>query len=505
MKIIKKIAAIMLSVMMVLGMCSVVGAEGAGTTSGTSETTGSITINNAIKDQTYTIYQILELESFSDKSTTGETTTGNYAYKVATGWENFFKEGAKGHDYVTIDGAGYVTWIDGKDAAAFAKEALAYAKDTNNSVANNGAEKAQSTTVTFKNLDLGYYLVDSSTGALCSLDTTATEVDIQEKNTAPTLNKQVKEDSTSNWENKNTADIGQTVEFQVTIDAKKGAENYVLHDVMSEGLTFDSNSVKVVKKTGETTTNLENGREYTLITSATESTDPKCTFEVKFMKTFCDTLTDNDKLIVTYSATLNKNAVVAGSGNANTAKLEYGDKHFTTPSETTTKTYEIPVLKYTNKNEVDKPLAGAVFELYRDKACTGNQISFVKNTTASEGYDLYRIATSSDTAVVKQITTTADGKFKIYGLDADTYYLKEVTQPAGYNKLKDPITIKINDEGNIYVNGVSEANIGDVKVLNNTGSILPSTGGMGTTLFYIFGAILVVGSGVVLITKKRMK
>ena len=279
----------------------------------------------------------------------------------------------------------------------------------------------------------------------------------------------------------------------------------MLHDVMSEGLTFDSNSVKVVKKTGETTTNLENGREYTLITSATESTDPKCTFEVKFMKTFCDTLTDNDKLIVTYSATLNKNAVVAGSGNANTAKLEYGDKHFTTPSETTTKTYEIPVLKYTNKNEVDKPLAGAVFELYRDKACTGNQISFVKNTTASEGYDLYRIATSSDTAVVKQITTTADGKFKIYGLDADTYYLKEVTQPAGYNKLKDPITIKINDEGNIYVNGVSEANIGDVKVLNNTGSILPSTGGMGTTLFYIFGAILVIGSGVVLITKKRMK
>lgn len=80
MKIIKKIAAIMLSVMMVLGMCSVVGAEETGTTSGTSETTGSITINNAIKDQTYTIYQILELESFSDKSTTGETTTGNYAY-----------------------------------------------------------------------------------------------------------------------------------------------------------------------------------------------------------------------------------------------------------------------------------------------------------------------------------------------------------------------------------------------------------------------------------------
>lgn len=509
MKIIKKIAAIMLSVMMVLGMCSVVGAEGNADSGKYEENTGKITITGAIKDQRYTIYRILKLESFSRDD--ADRNKGNYAYTVETGWESFVNDATTGGAYLTKDPtSGYVTWNATKtsdnDKAEFAKLALKYAIDNSSSVTSTKSEKtAETTSVTFTELPLGYYLVDSSVGALCSLDTTAKEVNIQEKNTAPTLNKQVKEDSDDTWRNENTADIGQTVEFQVTIDAKKGAENYVLHDVMSEGLTFDSNSVKVVKKTGETTKNLENGTEYTLITSATESTDPKCTFEVKFEKTFCDTLTDNDKLIVTYSATLNKNAVVAGSGNANTAKLEYGDKHFTTPSETTTKTYEIPVLKYTNKNGADTPLAGAVFELYRDKACTENQISFVKNTTASEGYDLYRIATSSDTAVVKQITTTADGKFKICGLDADTYYLKEVTQPAGYNKLEAPIKIKIDDEGKIYVNEVAEANVGDVKVLNKTGSILPSTGGMGTTLFYIFGAILVIGSGVVLITKKRMK
>lgn len=105
----------------------------------------------------------------------------------------------------------------------------------------------------------------------------------------------------------------------------------------------------------------------------------------------------------------------------------------------------------------------------------------------------------------EQVTTTATGKFKIQGLDAGTYYLTETQQPAGYNKLKAPITIKIDDEGKIYVNEAEEVNVGDVKVLNNTGSLLPSTGGMGTTLFYIFGAILVIGSGVVLITKKRMK
>ena len=106
MKIIKKIAAIMLSVMMVLGMCSVVGAE-ENTTSGTSAPNkGKITIDKAIEGQTYTIYQILELESFSDK--TAEN-SGNYAYKVADSWGDFFKEGAKGRDYVTIDDAGYVT------------------------------------------------------------------------------------------------------------------------------------------------------------------------------------------------------------------------------------------------------------------------------------------------------------------------------------------------------------------------------------------------------------
>lgn len=514
MKIIKKIAAIMLSVMMVLGMCSVVGAEGT-TTSGTSAAnTGSIKINNAIKDQTYTIYQILELESFSEKPTTGETDAGNYAYKATDKWRKFVSEAANtsGKKYFIEEG-GYVKWNPevGKEAGdieEFAKKALAYAKDVNNKVANKGSTTAEGTTVTFDNLSLGYYLVDSSTGALCSLDTTAMDVTINEKNKEPKLNKQVKEDSTSDWKNENTADIGQKVEFQVTIDAKKGAENYVLHDVMSNGLTFDPNSVIVVKKTGDNNQTLTKGTDYQVVTTGLEDTNP-CTFHVEFVQTFCDTLTDDDKLIVTYSATLNnKDAVVAGSGNSNIAKLEYGDKHFTTPSETTTKTYEIPVLKYTNKNGRDTPLAGAVFELYRDKECkTENQVSFVKNATDLEKYDLYRIATSSDveSESVKQITTTTEGKFKIYGLDADTYYLKEVTPPAGYNKLTSPIEIKIDTDGKIYVNKSTVANSGAVKVENKTGSILPSTGGMGTTLFYIFGVILVVGSGVVLITKKRMK
>lgn len=111
----------------------------------------------------------------------------------------------------------------------------------------------------------------------------------------------------------------------------------------------------------------------------------------------------------------------------------------------------------------------------------------------------------NSSGTVTEITTGDTGKFTIQGLDAGTYYLTETQQPAGYNKLKDPIKIKIDEAGVIKVVTDKEDEVTEVKVLNKTGSILPSTGGMGTTLFYIFGAILVIGSGVVLITKKRMK
>lgn len=131
MKMMKKIAAIILSVMMVLGMCSVVGAEGT-TTSGTSVAKkGKITINEAKDGQTYTIYQILELESFSEKPTTGETDAGNYAYKATDKWGKFVSEAVNtnGKKYFIEEG-GYVKWNPevGKEAGdieEFAKKALA--------------------------------------------------------------------------------------------------------------------------------------------------------------------------------------------------------------------------------------------------------------------------------------------------------------------------------------------------------------------------------------------
>lgn len=511
MKIIKKITAIMLSVMMVLGMCSVVGAEGTGTTSGTSADKGQITITNAVPKQTYTIYQILELESFSDKTTKD---TGNYAYKATSKWKNFV-ESSTGKTYLETDDSGYVTWKKNADPAAFAKEALDYAKKQTTSIAEKSEVAPDATagnttsTVTFGNLPLGYYLVDSSVGALCSLDTTAKEVEIQEKNGVPSVDKKVKNGTT--YEEKNTASIGDKVEFKTTITVQPGAQNYVLHDKMSDGLTFD-NSVEV-KKGGDTTALTASGN-YELVTDATEKGDD-CTFHIKFTEEFCNSIKTETKIIVTYSSILNEKAKIKTDENTNETWLKYGDEKESNHDSTITKTFEIPVFKYTNKGTTatEKPLAGAEFTLTRNDET--EPIKLVKvSAAAGASDDVYRVAMNSDTGgtVISdgKVTTPSSGKLRIQGLAEGTYYLTETQQPAGYNILKEAIKIEIDKDGNIKYASKSEKlnsmpSGGNVKVLNNTGSILPSTGGMGTTLFYIFGAILVIGSGVVLITKKRMK
>lgn len=499
MKIIKKIAAIMLSVMMVLGMCSVVGAAGTGTTSGTSADKGKITIENPIQGQTYTIYQILELESFSDKTT--EPNTGNYAYKVAKGWDEFLTDSAyKGSTYLEKGTDGYVTIKSSAPSnfADLAKSALQYVKnhpDTSFTTYNKIPDATGE--VEFTDLSLGYYLVDSTAGALCSLDTTATEVKIQEKNGVPSVEKKVK--NGTNYEDNNTASIDDEVEFQTTITAQAGAQNYVLHDTMSAGLTFNG-SVEV-RKVGDTTPLSALGN-YELVTDATTMGD-NCTFHIKFTEGFCDSITADTKIIVTYSATLNESAEIAGKGNKNETWLTYGDSSKTTTDETTTKTFEIPVFKYTkgaSGTGAETGLKDAQFILKKQGEASGMGLEKVTPTPSGKEGIVYRYKKSTSETVV---TTDNTGKFTIQGLAPGIYELVEKEAPKGYNKLSAPVEITIGNDGKVSYNTETDAKW--VKVENKTGSILPSTGGMGTTLFYIFGAILVIGSGVVLITKKRMK
>lgn len=504
MKLIKKIAAIMFAFMMVVSMsCNVKADEGTTATTGEK---GTITINNAIPGQTYKIYKILELESYNP-------TTKNYAYKVTPEWKSFVEN--EGQTYLTkVDGTDYVNWVgdstnDGTHVKEFAEKAIAYVKKENSPVKEYTSQDAPvasagqtTSTVTFDELSLGYYLVDSSVGTLCSLDTTNTDATIREKNGVPSVDKKVSNIQNGTYESTNNASIGDTVDFQTTITAQPGAQNYVLHDKMTEGLTLKNDSI-VVKK-GESPVATSN---YTLKTSGFID---GCTFEIVFGQTFCDGLQKDEKITVTYSATLNANAVIGNDANTNTNKtlLSYGDSQKTTEVTTNTKTFEMNVFKFyedKNNSNTEKGLAGATFKLTKDSK-DANNITFVKTSNETATNDVYRVAKTGETGAVTTITSPKSGKFTIQGLGAGTYYLTETKQPDGYNKLSGPVTVVIDKDGQVKVkNGDAYDEVTQVKVENKSGTVLPSTGGVGTTMIYLIGGALVLGSGVVLATKRRVK
>ena len=478
MKRMRSVFALLLALVMMLALGTTAFAEGE------SATTGSITIDNAVAGKTYTIYKIFDLDSHN-------TDYSALTYKVDADWAGFFADGAAGLTYVNIDDMGYVTWKNGASAADFAAAAIAYAKD--NSITADGSTVASSSTVKFENLELGYYLVQSELGALCSLDTTMPDVTIKEKNAEPTIDKQVEEDSTGAYGKTNDADIGQTVNFKTTVTVIDGnPKGYVVHDTMSAGLTFNGSVAVTVNGTAIT-------EGFTLVTTGLTDGD---TFEVQFTD---GTLKANDVVVITYSATVNANAVIAGNGNTNTTKLSYtdttGTSHDTENSETRTYTWQFDVFKYTKNGETETALEGAKFVLYKG---TGDAKSYA---VIADGKLTGWTSTQAEATV---LTTPADGKFAVSGLDADTYYLEETEAPAGYNKLKDPVEFKITASVDGTTNvGTATVTYGDnytgtVKVENKTGAELPSTGGIGTTIFYVLGTIFVVGAGIVLVVKKRM-
>ena len=441
---------------------------------GTNNNFGSITIDNAEEGHTYSAYQVLVLESYN-------TDANAYSYKAASGWGDWLKTQTQ---YVSVDAQGYVTWVQNADAAAFAKAALAHAEA--NKIAPTATQTATSSTVTFSSLNLGYYLVDTTLGTLCSLDTTVPNATMKEKNEVPSQEKEVQEDSDGSWGDKNTAEIGDTVNFRTTIQVKPGAESYVLHDVMTEGLTLDPDSVTVA--------NLNKGTDYTVATGTADG----CTFEITFSQTYLDSVTADIELTVTYNAVLNEDAKIYTDAETNRTWLDYGDDtntKSTPPSETKTYTFKVDVVK---TDEDDKVLDGAQFKLY-DAKTGGNEIALVK---VSDG--VYRLAKDGETGV--EYITTVNGELEIKGFDANTnYYLEETKAPDGYNKLAERVEIPV-EEANLEAsvsNGVYQS--GGILVVNKAGSLLPTTGGMGTTIFYVAGGAIVVAAAATLVYRKRME
>ena len=512
-KTIQKLMAVLLAAAMVCAMAIPAFATDGDATAAAATGTGSITIENAVTNQTYKIYRILNLEYHAD--------TNSYRYTANGAWEGFILR--ENNNFKLDKETGAVTWINtnpennGTAIQQIANSAGKYAEYTPNKVQEDGSAKATGITLTFSNLPLGWYLVvsdlvDLDKGALCSIGTTDPNAVIREKNSKPTIEKEVYEGDTLGYSN--DAGIGDTVKFQTRIHVTDGnPTNYVLHDTMAKGLDFNEKSVTVLlvrdPKTGGSNYggNLTPGTDYELVTSTSDT----CTFEIKFLKA----LKPYDHIQVDYSATVTSDAVIGTTGNDNKAVLTYGNNSTTTESSTT-KTYvwEMGVRKFANLggDDTNHALADAEFQLYKKDGDTQKYANFVETSTTS----VYKLTgwTNNATEATK-VKTPANGNITFEGLDAGTYYLEETKAPVGYNKLTAPITVVI-DRGTLptvasqtisYTVKYGDTTADDhiVRVENKAGTVLPSTGGMGTTLFYVIGGGLMVAAIVLLVTKKRME
>lgn len=459
MKYLKKLSVVVLILALVMSLTSVAFAASDNT----------ITINGAKVGQTYKIYKMLDLETDSSNKV--------FSYTVNSEWEAFFTGDGAGAAYVTINSNGYVEWKAGKDTAAemekFGKAAAAYAK----SKSVTDSEKATNDTLVFTGLESGYYLITSTYGTLAMVDTTPTtpNATVNEKNSTPVPDKEVQEDSTQNWGEKNDAQIGDTVYYKTKLTLQNGALKYIMHDKMDDGLTFNTESVRIE--------GLTVGTDYTVVT---EGLEDGCTFEVRFTETYLNSITGQTDITVTYNAVLNENAKVE-TPEVNKVTLTWGENNDneSEPTTTETETHKFAVLKYDGKDADKKNLAGAEFQL---KDANGKVVKLIKENDTT-----YRVANGNEAGAVDKFVTVASGNIVINGVDSDAYTLKEVKAPDGYNLIKNEINVQVDKANNLVV-----------EIANNTGLELPGTGGMGTTLIYGAGAVLVIGAAVLLVSKKRM-
>lgn len=487
MKALKKVLALCLAAILLLAMCPTAFAD----TSSTENAT--ITIEDAKEGEIYKIYRMFDVLSVDTSADPVQI-----SYKVTSEWAKFFEAGAAGADYITLSD-GYPTWKTGMSAADFAKAAKTYATGITETAQNT----ATAAGVTFT-VPLGYYFVDSSLGAVCNLTSAHQNVTIREKNGVPTVVKKISENGQPT--DKNVAGIGDTITYQSEVTLYQGTKEVVYHDVMTEGLTFDNTSVQLDGSTLPGGVTVKVGNDVT----------DNCTFEVVFSQQYLNTLDINtnpntsgsgnlsQKIVkLTYTATVNEKAKVDDK-DTNTAHLTFGENGKSQPSTTETSYRSFDLIKYAVKGGKKELLDGAKFSLYKDSACTaGQEIKLFQVSNDDKG-TVYRVATASETGVTE--ITTEKKLITIKGLDDTTYYLKETAAPKGYNPLTGPVTVDLTNgsltataEADFY-----EAGTG-IQVENQSGTTLPSTGGIGTTIFYVIGGILMAGAVVLLVSKKRME
>lgn len=415
MKKMKKVLSLILTVIMVLAMAVPTYA-------------GTITIGNAVNGQTYSAYKIFDVEVVGD----GDNAT--YAYRIDSRTSDWFTviesylagEGKGEFELRQVDDTTEydVIWTESSFTQADAADLAEYLNANKEGKTVDATATAKSGSATIQTDEPGYYFVDSSMGALCALNTVNDTQTIDEKNAAPEVEKKILEDETEQSEI--SKKVGDKVEFQITITAGGQADTtYVLHDSMSDGLTFDEDSTIQVKVKGTPvdTDNYSISRENHNCTSNPQIEN--CTFEIAFNQEYTSSLEKGTEIVVTYSAIINEDAIkdvnLDGSmSETNKVTLQYGNS-FTVDSDDTqvvVKLYQFDIVK-TDTNKAF--LNGAEFALYEGE----NQIDLVKAST-NGNVNVYRPATDAEKIVEGFESAPIEaGIAKIIGLENITYNLVE--------------------------------------------------------------------------------
>lgn len=496
---------------------------------------GNATLTVSTKDAKFAGKTVNAYKMFS---ATVSSDGGAVSHTLNDAWKPFFKNSVGLTDVtdanVNDKANEYVSGLTGKekDLSAFAANASNWAQ-TNNITADATATVSKNAatdgkyTATFTNLDYGYYVVavpgatvaDTNSQYAALVRVHSTSVDAEIKGALPTVDKKVQVNGTG--KDATDAKIGDTLTFTLTstIPDMSAYNTYTFNfkDTLSKGLTFGQvTSVKV----GDTT--LTKDTDYTVTTAPADSGKTLLTVAMKDFKTK-QQANAGKKITVTYTATLNKDAVVGGAGNVNSATIQYSNNPSTNgtgesePSKVRVFTYGFTVDKYTGKNYDDTAtrLAGAEFTLAHKG---GTAISFVKVADSATQNAVYRVAKADEAGATTTITTPANGKVDFRGLENGEYTLTETKAPAGYNKLASAIGVKVdgqnngtdtthatvvikydNNNGSVYDQTASN---GVIPVQNKPGVVLPGTGGMGTIAFTVIG-VLVIALGVAWTLKRK--
>ena len=458
----KKLMTLLVAVLMVLTMASKTMAE--------EETTSyTITVSNALKGESYDAYKIFDATYNGDAVSYTIKSTSEWFSVVANGTPDTmtgvitanglkFTPSATDNTLYVITPATSTELTEENFAKAFAATLYTAlkAQGANYSKAASATATADgSLTLDVTTKGPGYYFVNTSLGSLCALNTAKPTATVTEKNTAPTVEKTADDDFYQ---------IGDTVTFTITVTVgKQHDKNIVLADTMDSALSF----IEIVSvKKGE------NNFPYT-------ATNGK--FPITLAAANLSGLESGDTIVIKYTAKMTK-AAKAGTAMNNKVTLTYSAQ--TSEDDVDVNTNKFAVKKYaTNVTN----LAGATFKLYKVEGETKTLVKLVGSGTS------YRVAEADETGAVDSFTTVDSGNIVIDGVDSDcSYELEETEAPEGYNLLDAKKSVTVGSDNNTVV-----------EIENQAGTVLPSTGGIGTTIFHVAGALLVLGAGIVLISKKR--